>query len=130
MKEKDFQSLFTVWAKRNWKKSAAFELKLTKLKSMPFNKVERHQLIALYDAKYLSMFHKISDMSVGYKPFDCFCLAGAEAYVVVMYYKKGDRKYCYLIDVTAFRAEEQKSKRKSLTEERAGEIGTKINLRN
>lgn len=129
--EKDFQSAFTSWVKANpnmFPTSTAFELKLTKGKSLPFNAVMEHQIIALQKAKGRGVFHKISDMSFGFKPFDAFWLRGAQAYVVIMYYVPQKRHVCYAIDVNIFVEEAQHSKRKSLTEQRAGEIGMLITL--
>lgn len=129
--EKDFQSTFTSWVKANpnmFPTSTAFELKLTKGKSLPFNAVMEHQITALQKAKWRGVFHKISDMSFGYKPFDAFWLRGAQAYVVIMYYVPQKRHVCYAIDVDVFVKEARGSRRKSLTEERANEIGIFIQL--
>jgi penicillin-binding protein-related factor A (putative recombinase) len=128
MRESDFQSLFTKWAKKNFDRSAAFELKICKTKSMPFSRVEEHQLVALHKAKHYTLFHKISDMSLGYKPFDCFMLSEAEALIVIMFYRPGHRQYCYLIDIDAWSKFTVKSKRKSITEAQAVKIGTVIDL--
>jgi penicillin-binding protein-related factor A (putative recombinase) len=129
MTEADFQSIFTKWAKKHAQRSAAYELKICKAKSMPFNRVEEHQIASLYRAKHGGMFYKISDMSLGYKPFDAFSLCGADAFVVVMFYVPGSRRYCYAIDIDTFIEESVESKRKSLTEARAKEIGTIIDLK-
>jgi hypothetical protein len=129
MKESDFQSLFTKWAKKNVHVSTAFELKITKGKSLPFNHVEEHQIYALYKAKHHVVFHKISDMSLGYKPFDCFALSGAEAYIVIMFYTPGSRRYCYKIDIDDWIGYTLESPRKSITEAEAKTLGIKIDLK-
>lgn len=128
MRESDFQSIFTKWAKKNIHASTAFELKICKLKSMAFSRVEEHQVASLYKSKHATLFHKISDMSLGFKPFDCFALSGAEAYVVIMFYKKGDRQYCYMVDIDDWIEYQVQSKRKSITEKECLTIGRKIDL--
>lgn len=128
MDEKTFQSSFTKWAKKNIRTSTAFELKLCKKNSIPFSAVQEHQVASLYVAKHQVLFHKISDLALGFHPFDCLALAGAEAYVVVMFYKPGHRRFCYMIDVDDFMLETTKPGRRSLTEARAKEIGKVIDL--
>jgi hypothetical protein len=129
MTEANFQSLFTKWAKKNVHLSAAFELKICKQRSLPYNRVEEHQVAALYKAKHVTLFHKISDMGLGYKPFDCFALAGAEAYVVIMFYRPGHRRFCYAIDIDRWIEHQVNSKRKSITELEAKKIGRTIDLK-
>ena len=129
MKESDFQTLFTKWAKKNAKRSTAYELKICKEKSLPYTRIEEHQVAALYKAKHDTLFHKISDMSLGYKPFDCFALSGADAYVVIMFYRPGHRRYCYAIDIDEWIEYQVESPRKSITEAEAKRIGTTIDLK-
>lgn len=81
-----------------------------------------HQLAALLAVKHNRLAYKIADDSVGFKPFDCFHIRNAPAYVVVMFYKRGTKKF-YMIDVDTWERETKVSSRKSLTEDRAGEIG-------
>ena len=122
MREKDFQTRFNSWLTNRFIGSGAFELKLTHEKSLPFSAVQEHQIHALNMAKYKSLVYKISDSGIGTKPFDCFKLEGVPAYVVVMYYKRGQKDF-YMIDIDAFMTEMNISERKSLTPERAGRIG-------
>lgn len=123
MRESDFQTLFTKYVRQNWSHgSAAFELKITKTGSLPFSRLEEHQLEALKKSKDKSLFHKISDMSLNAKPFDCFVLQEALAYVAVLFYEEREEKVAYLIDVDAFILESQTSIRKSLTKDRARQI--------
>jgi len=121
MRERDFQTKFTRWLKHHQKTSAAFELKICKKKSLPFSAVQKHQEDALIAVKHHCLSYKISDDSRGFKPFDCFSLS-AEAYVVIMFYRPRNSKV-YMIDIDAWLKEKKASKRKSITEERAGEIG-------
>lgn len=122
MKEKDFQRIFNKWCKYNITKSSAFELKLTKSPSLPFSSVVEHQLNALHLAKNKCIVYKIPDDSMGQKPFDSFVLSNVPAYIVVMFYTRATKIF-YLIDIDVWIEEEKTSKRKSLTEKRAREIG-------
>lgn len=99
-----------------------FELKLTKSASLPFSALKEHQLEALYQAKHNRLAHKIADDSVGFKPFDCFHVREVPAFVVVSYYTRGEKKF-YMIDVDDWIKEREASDRKSLTRERAAQIG-------
>lgn len=127
MRESIFQTRFSKWVKHVYKKSAAFELKLTKSKSLPFDAVQPHQLQALKNAKHTQLFYKIPDAGFSQKPFDCFSLSGVPTYVVVMFYTRGCKTF-YMIDVDDFEAASKSSKRRSLLEEVAERIGQKYLL--
>lgn len=127
MKEKDFQTLFGRWVKYKYEQSALFELKLTHEKSIPFSAVLDHQEVALHAAKHQKLFYKISDESSGYKPADCFVLVQVPAYVVIQFYKRGCKDF-YLVDIDIWLNEKRNSVRRSLTEERAAQIGKKYTL--
>lgn len=138
MKEANFQTLFRDWIKEYWKDSgsAGFELKICKGTSMPFDSVKPHQIQGLKEVKYGFLFHKISDAPIfggmksrftKPKPFDCFVLSG-QAYVCIMFYKPRQKKEFIMIEVTDYEMEMLSSTRKSLTEDRAKEIGTVIIL--
>ncbi len=122
MRESDFQTKFNLWVKYNIKTSSAFELKLTKEKSLAFSAVMPHQLLNLSLAKNGSLAYKIEDGNYAPKPFDSFILVNVPAYVVVMFYHRGQKTF-YMIDVDVFIKEKETSDRKSLTVERAGQIG-------
>lgn len=130
MKEKDFQSLFTKYIKTHpQKRSAVYELKICKLPSLAFSRLEAHQKMFLLDAAYgedKGVFHKISDMSLGQKPFDCFYVTGVDAYVVVLFYHPREKKEALFIPIANWIYEEGNCSRKSLTEERARTLATKI----
>jgi penicillin-binding protein-related factor A (putative recombinase) len=127
MKEKDFQTKFNSWLTNRFVGSGAFELKLTHEKSLPFSAVQEHQIHALQMVKYKSLVYKISDSGIGTKPFDCFKLENCPAFVVVMFYKRGQKDF-FMIDVDAFMTEMHTSERKSLTPETALRIGTRYTL--
>jgi len=109
MKEKDFQTLFSAWAKQNknlikskFGRCVAFELKLSKTKSIRFDDLRDHQGVALKEVAGDGCFHKITDQPVSWgmdtkirftakKPFDCFFMSESPAFVVIFFYVKGQR---------------------------------------
>jgi len=126
--EKDFQIKFTRWLRHKYVSgSAAFELKITHGgHALPFNAVKDHQIAALMAAKHGNLPFKIPDDSRGEKPFDCFILSSVDAYVVIQYYIRGCNEFI-MIDVDDFVSERESSSfRKSLTQERAKQIGLVI----
>ena len=127
MTESKFQTRFNQWLRETQSiDNAGFELKVTKKNSIPFSAVKPHQINALLEVKKRGLIYKISDISLGLKPIDCFILHGA-AYVVILYYK-GSRKIntAYIIDIDRFLDEMKTSKRKSLLEHRAMAIAYKM----
>lgn len=118
--EANFNTYFNHWLKNVYKKTGAFELKQTKTQSIAFNSVVSHQVQALKNAKNGILVYKIPD--VGYQnPFDCFSLAGVDAFVVIKY----PNFFC-LIDINDWIQEEKISERKSLLSIRAKEIATLV----
>ena len=118
--EAKFQTEFNAFLKTTWKKTGAFELKHTRGRDyLPFDEVKDHQLRALSIAKHGILSYKISDEARGFKPFDCFCMVGEEAYVVIKYPK------CFvMIDIDVFNRERIECGTKSLTLERAKKLST------
>lgn len=127
-KEKDFQIEFTKWAKNCFSGTAAFELKFTKTDSIPFSSLAEHQRNALLAARTgEGATFKIPD--AGYQnPFDCFKISRSLAFVVLMYYAPRKRDFV-MVPIEKWCEEETTSKRKSLTEARAKEIGKVYTLR-
>ena len=127
MKEKDFQSLFTKWIRETkYNKSTAWELKICKTNRLPFSRIEDHQINKLTEASRGCVYHKISDQSMGFKPFDCLQICGVPAYLVVLYYKPRQKKEMIWISIGRLLEEMKQSKIKSLTEQRAKEISDYI----
>lgn len=136
MTEKYLQVIFGKLLKNNPPdKTAVYELKICKGNSMPFNQVKQHQIEALLQAKECNLYHKIADNPIfaGHKtrftfpkPFDCLNIYKAEAYIVICYYKPRKKKEFILIDIEDFIMADFNSDRKSLTEEQAKKIATKI----
>lgn len=124
--EAKFQSAFNRWLKYNFHDTACFELKVARFGYLPFDAVSEHQLQNLKNSKHRKCIYKIPDDSAGQKPFDAFVLSGVQAFVVVQYIE--DSRVFYIIDVDKFAEEAEKSSRKSLTRERASEIGIAYKL--
>lgn len=132
MLEKNLQTRITRYVKNRWQHgSAAIEVKITKDKSLPFSAVKDHQIAGLSVAKHGTLSYKIPDTGYDQKPFDMVVFQNARAFVLIMFWTRGC-KTCYLIDIDVFLKEKNESekpkKRKSLTEERAREIGEEITL--
>ncbi len=119
-REANFQTVFNHWLKSEWKETGCFELKQTKTNSIAFSTVKNHQVDALLNAKRGTLAYKIPDC--GYQnPFDCVCLSGVPAFVVV----KFPEFFC-LIDIDDFIRERDNSRRKSLTSEAAPLLSTVV----
>jgi hypothetical protein len=67
------ETIFNHWVKEKFKKTACFELKHCKGKSLPFSDVKDHQVAALVAASDKGLVFKIPDLGVQ-NPFDCFSL--------------------------------------------------------
>lgn len=126
--ERDIQTKLGAWVKAKWKETAVFEFKVTKDKSIPFDAVKPHQVAALLAANSeTGLYFKIPDAMYGYNPFDAFFVRAVSAYVVIMFYRRGQKDF-YMIKIEDWIRESKNSKRKSLTEERASSIGIKFVL--
>lgn len=99
--------------------SAVFEPKHTRGKnSFPFSEVKSHQrgdMLKIRHGKYLWKNPDMGDKT----PPDLFLLVEEPAYVVIKY-----PKGVAIIPIDTFLLEEKRSKRKSLTWERARELST------
>lgn len=120
-REAQFTLLFRHYLKANPMFSAVFELKQTTTNSIAFNVVKEHQINALRSvASNAGFLYKIPDDSIGAKPFDLVYYLNAPAYVVIKY------PSCFVfIGIETFLLERDRSKRKSLIEDRAKEISIK-----
>lgn len=126
--EKDFQTDFRLWWKHMFRKTGAFELKVSKFKSIPLSRLERHQEAALLLTKHKVSFRKIPDTGYDQKPYDCYGLAGEPAWVVVMYQTSTQRKEFYMIDIDEW-VNARDSGSKSMPLVLAQEVGTKYRLK-
>lgn len=118
MKEKNYQTIFNHWVKEKYKRTACFELKLSKTNSLPFSAVVPHQIEALKAASDKGLVWKIPDLGVQ-NPFDCFSLFRVPAFIVIKYPESFE-----LITIDNFCYESDRSKRRSLTYDRAKAIST------
>ena len=107
--------------------TGAYEFKLTKGISIPFDSVVPHQVNSLMRAKHRRLAVKIRDVGIFKKEFDVFVLEKEGAYVVLVFWSRGC-KHFYAIDIDVWFKESQESKRRSITEARAAEIGVKYTL--
>jgi len=128
--EADFQTKFGRWSKASNLTTQAAELKFCKKKSLPYSQIAPHQIRALHLAKHGTLYYKISDTGYDSKPFDCFILSGVPAFLYVMFHVGRGTSHFYGIDIDVLMNEINSSDRKSLTEERAREIGDKYDLKN
>ena len=93
MFEKNLQILFGQWLQKNIDhfSTSAFELKLTKGGTFNFKnweKKEGHQIRNLLRAGCnTGAYHKISDQSMGQKPFDCFLIKNSSTFLVIGFEK-------------------------------------------
>lgn len=130
MKEKDAQSRFTKYIRESgYDKSAAFELKFrTEGTALPFSAFEPQQIPSLLKAKQACIYKKLSDADHGLKPFDALQICNAEAWVIACWWHIGKGIWVYWIDIDDFVAEQGRSTRKSLTEDRASELAYHVHI--
>ena len=119
------------------KKSAVFELKIAK-GPLPFSAVKPHQIEALQAVTREGLYHKITDTPWGTtnkfrftqpKPFDSIYLVNIEAFIVLWFYHPRKPKEFIFIEIFKFLNERDSSSRKSLTEQRAKEIGSLLTIK-
>lgn len=134
MVESDMQTLFRKHLEKHPPdEPEIYELKICKdNKPLPFDRLLPHQREALLGAQGAGYFHKLTDPPVyaGMKtrfnktrPFDCMYLVNVNAYVIVWWYEPRQTKVFIKIPILKFVEEKELSTRKSLTQQRALEIG-------
>lgn len=114
MKEKDLTTLWTHWLRVYGNETAVYELKICKEKSLPFSRLEEHQLQALYMAKHAQVIFKLPDCGFQ-NPFDLAHWKFVKAYVGVFWCTARGQKDLVLINIDDWIAEKEKGLRKSLT---------------
>lgn len=120
-REAQFSQRFANWLRSSPQMSGPYELKQTTKDSLPFSCVAEHQLNALLACNSDKGFwYKISDQSQGIKPFDGIYYRNSPAWIVIKY-----PRFFVIIGIQTFIFEKKRSKRKSLTAERAKEISVK-----
>jgi penicillin-binding protein-related factor A (putative recombinase) len=128
MDEKDYYGNITAYyTAHNDGRSIAWEAKITKKDSILYTALKPHQEEKLLKAER-AYGEKIADVGYAQKPFDGWVLVGAKAVVIVIFYK--ERKTIVVeIPIRAWVDEcYDNGGRKSLTKERALEIGTVIHI--
>lgn len=126
--EADRTTLFLKYAKHFLNYSFAFEAKICKEPSLPFDAVKDHQVAGLYQVKHGTFNYKIADVGYDQKPYDGFQFYMAPAFVVIFWnQKRGDKRFT-MIDIDMFCEEKRISPRKSLTYEKSCEIGRCLEL--
>lgn len=134
--ESDFQSLVTRYLKAHAWASFPYELKMSNGGTVRFAAFQPQQLPALYRAKHGILHHKLTDASVGFKPFDGFVFKGSEAYVGLLFHAKKQRTTArkaggyvtYFIDIDEVYRLKAIPGKKSITEKDAILYGKKIIL--
>jgi hypothetical protein len=120
MKEKDFSIVFRHWIKANPRFTCSIEMKDTRGKdSLPFSEVKQAQIDwALAISSNKGVLMRTQAVSEGMP--DYVYLRNEPAYIIIKYPKQFS-----IITIGNFLHEKEKSKRKSLTKERAEAISVK-----
>lgn len=126
MDEKDFYGKICKHYTKHTGVPMAIEVKITKGKSLPFRSLMKHQEDFLLQSRR-AFAYKIPDIGISRKPFDILLLHHARAVIVVIFYRARDSGI-YEIPIREFINERELGNRESLTEQRASEIGKKIDL--
>lgn len=137
MTESQMQTFFRDYLALNPpKESEVYELKISKKRSLEFDRVKEHQIEALLGVGD-GLFHKITDPPMFYgsqtrfnkpRPFDCFYLRDVKGYLIVWFYVPRQKKVFYKIPIVKFITLRDNANRKSFTEEMISEIGEKLYL--
>lgn len=120
MLESKFAQVFRHWLRANPQVTCAYEIKQTNKDSLPFSAVEQHQLDYL-EAISGSKGVLVRVQAVAGGEPDYIYLRGVNACVVIFFSRT--REF-HIISIGTFLLERGRSKRKSLTTERAREIST------
>jgi len=95
--EKHFQTKFGNYILEN-KIFCVYELKISKGNTVQFSKFQDQQLPSLWKAYRQGINIKLTDASVGLKPFDGMCYNG-DAYVGIMFNIPENQNEFYLIHI-------------------------------
>lgn len=108
------------------KKSITWEAKFTRTSYLNFKCLPYHQEEFLLQSER-SFGYKIPDTGIAKKPFDGLAIFDAHAVFVAIYFVPRKTEI-YEIPIRDFLTEKYKSGNKSLTKERAAQIGTPLVL--
>lgn len=126
MTEKSYYAKITKYYLQNATNSMAVELKFTRTDTLSFRCLPPHQEASLLESERV-FGYKISDSGQMKKPFDIFILHKAASVFIAIYYKP-KKTEIYEISIRHFIHEKYKSWNKSLTIERAKELGRLIRI--
>jgi penicillin-binding protein-related factor A (putative recombinase) len=102
-REAAFTTRFKKWlqAQPHDSYSAAYEIKVTTKKSIPFSAVEKHQVDALLQVKENFFMFKIPDS--GYQnPFDMFVMNKQQAFIVLAFLTPRKPARVWVVDINLF----------------------------
>lgn len=108
------------------KRSISWEAKFSRSHRISFSALAPHQEEKLLKSMR-AYGEKIADAGVMRKPFDGWVLFNAESYFIAIYFLPRETEI-YEIHIRNFVDEKYRSTEKSLTKERASEIGRRIHL--
>lgn len=103
-----------------------YELKTTEGKTLPFSRFEPQQIPCLAKAWKSCHHHKITDASLGIKPYDGYVFCKSPAYVGILFDRLNNKNVCYFIHIKYVL--KLKEKKKSISIEDASSLGIKIIL--
>ena len=140
MTEKVMQTLWGNYIKSNPpSQTEVYELKICKGTSLPFDHLDQHQVQSLLDSQNSTLYHRLTDQPwmegrpfvfTKKKPFDCFVVVKVKAFVVVWFYIPRKPKIFFKIPIEVWLKERDTCGRKSITAQRASELGTAVLIRN
>jgi len=127
--EAGFQSKFRRYAKNRMEgRTFLYELKVTPKDYINFNRLEEHQKYSLLAARKGIAHHKMPDQGIAKKPADGFQLCDIEALVGVLFNKNDQQKEFFLIPIEEWEKAREEVDRKSLTRDKAQQIGERHEL--
>lgn len=125
--EAEFTTRFRKWLLHRWPNGTGhFEVKVARTDALSFSEVSLKQETNLRIAKK-KFVHKFSDFDRMGTPFDLVYTEGGGSYIVINYYNV-DKDVFYIIEIGEWLEEKIQSKRRSLTFNRAREIGITYKL--
>ena len=125
--EKDLQGKIGRWLNDGNMFTHACEVKLVTGGTLAFSKFEDQQLPCLVDVAGKGKYYKLTDASIGKKPFDYFCMEGESAYVACQFWKNIQQEIAYYMDIDGVMML-KKTGAKSIKETDFMLLGTTINL--
>lgn len=127
MQEKDYYAELNKYYTKHAKeieKSIAWEAKFTRTNRLNFKCLAEHQEEKLLKAE-MAYGEKIADAGLMKKPFDGYVLYKARSFFIAIYFLPRQTEV-YEIPIRDFLKEKYAGKEKSLTKDRASEIGRRI----